>query len=295
MSFARDLREGLLVGGASDADLARRVLAGMPGAAMPPQHFATAGDLPALLAYVRTLLPADAATRGVTAATDLVATPVPALPDDPERLRAMIPITGPIWLAPVARRPGSVLEASVGAARGATRIAIRVRWHDASADARALDAVAESDAVAVQFVADPDDPAYGMGAPASVSEIWHWAAFRREELAGALDLLEADHGLGPAFVRAEGLTRPLQQASRVTAAGPDDRRVEPGAVAVSAVRDDEHWDVVFVAPRDAPPFDAASANAGGLVAFGVAVWNGSAGEKGAVKSFSGWIRLAPEP
>lgn len=277
VAFARDLREGLLKGGARHEDLARRIVAGMPGSAMPPEHFADPADLQALLAFVGTLLPADAGFRGVTTPLELRRSRVSALPDEsdgPDELRERIPLTGsspdgPLWFAPVARRPGSVLSAEVGAvAIAVERIAIRVRWPDPTADARALDARGESDAVALQFFADPQRPIVGMGAPDAVSDIWHWAAFRRRETLGVVDLLEASHGLSGAYVEAEGLSRPLRRADIVHA---------PGAGPVASV-----------APRAAIP------RVDGHATLGIAIWNGAAEQRGAIKSLSGWVRMTVE-
>jgi mono/diheme cytochrome c family protein len=227
VSFARDLRAGLLKGGAGHDAVAARILAGMPGAAMPGESFRNPDDLRALLAFVRELLPTDAATRGVTEVRELdAARRSTAFPDDGAELADAVPLEVAVWLSPIARRPESVLEATVGAAHDGERIAIHVRWADATQDSRAIGARDGSDAAALQFAADPRRPSFGMGDVVRPADVWHWAAFRPRDVIGAIDLLEAPHGVDGSLLRAEGLVRPEQRADRVHARGADQRQAE---------------------------------------------------------------------
>jgi DMSO reductase family type II enzyme heme b subunit len=293
--WARDLRMGTLEGGARWEDLSHRVLAGMPGAAMPPSIFEDKGELIALLAYVRSLLPADADRRGVPVRRSLVAARVDSI--DARDLASID--FGParsvdVVLMPLAARDTCIDRALVWAVHDGRSLAVRVRYVDPTRDDSLLGGKSGfADQCALEFSNEALPPLFGMGSHENRVGVWHWAAFRSRDLLGALDLIGA---LPPEALPdpPAGLLRPSRAADVAEGSGLGVLHAAgPGEVAVRPRHSAGAWELTFVAPLASAGFDQQS---DGPVSrrpgqWNIAIWNGSAEDVGARKAISIWHEL----
>jgi DMSO reductase family type II enzyme heme b subunit len=292
-AWARDLTHGVLKGGASHRDLHWRIAAGMPAVGMPPTRLDDASAA-ALVAYVRSLLPADADHRAVQRRERLTAARVATLPQSAD---------DPAWqgtelvLAPLQWHEQAVHAVEIAALHDGSELAVRLRWRDATRDDRALDAC--PDAAALQLSDDQDPPVIAMGARGAPVHIWHWQTFRPRDAAGLLDALvplpdgtRADVPLqsGEAPVRrtavaAHGLgageLRPFRDAAR-------DLAVQPSW-------NDGAWTLLLRRKLTGSSHDDLSLVPGTKLHVAVAVWNGAAADLGMRKSISVWQRLELAP
>ncbi|MGA0059564.1 MAG: c-type cytochrome [Planctomycetota bacterium] len=292
--WARDLRMGTLEGGARWEDLAHRVLAGMPGAAMPPSIFEDQQELVALLAYVRSLLPPDADHRGVPIRRSLVAARIDAIdPQDPVSIDFGPAHGVDIVLMPLAVRDTCVDRAKVWAVHDGRSLAVRVRYIDPTRDDSLLGGSSSfADQCALEFAGEALPPLFGMGSHETRVGVWHWAAFRSRELLGALDLIGT---LPPEALPnpPEGLLRPRRAADVAEGSGVGLLQVAgPGEVVVLPRHSSGAWELVFVAPLGAAGFDPDEVSALRTPSqWNLGIWNGAAGDVGARKAISIWHEL----
>jgi DMSO reductase family type II enzyme heme b subunit len=293
--WARDLRMGTLEGGARWEDLAHRVLAGMPGAAMPPSIFEDQNELVALLAYVRSLLPADADQRGVPVRRALVAARVDAIDArDPASIDFGQAHSVGIVLMPLAVRDTCVDRAEVWAVHDGRSLAIRVRYIDPTRDDSLLGGTSGfADQCALEFANEALPPLFGMGSHETRVGVWHWAAFRSRELLGALDLIG---GLPPEALPnpPEGLLRPKRVGDVAEGSGVGILQVAgPGEVTVRPRHSGGSWELVFTAPLASAGLDPQTLSPlrRATCQWNLGVWNGSAGDVGARKAISIWHEL----
>lgn len=295
--FARNLGLGLLKGGASLDDLARRIRAGMPGRGMPPTLLENA-DIAAIAVYVRTLIPPGAEQRFAQRRHELrarkVAAPAPADPGDAawegaDEVRLV--------LSPLAGRAASVLEARIAVLHDGSDVAVRLSWSDATKDDRAVGASRLPDGAALQWSTEAEPAFFGMGSSHQPVNLWHWKAFHPDDLAGALDLLlPQGSGTGAASdvprVRApEGLLTPETSGESATGSGPG-RLAAPAdarhSIAAAPRWHDGTWQVVFKRSLAATTAGEVALAEGARLQLAAAIWNGSAGDYGAQKSVSLW-------
>lgn len=191
----------------------------------------------------------------------------------PERLAL---IGTPVGLQPTAavrnswasRRIGAVDRVEVSALHNGEVLAFRLAWRDASENRELDDTNVFPDAAAVVFPVRPGAPLVTMGAPGMPVNAWYW---------------RADSDTEGRQVLAEGIG-----SSRT----PDLQRVRTHGLWKGG-----RWEVVIARPlrvEGSEPFVQLAP--GGATEFAVAVWEGSSGERGGIKSFSGgWrqLRLAP--
>ncbi|MDA0373184.1 MAG: c-type cytochrome [Planctomycetota bacterium] len=293
--WARDLRMGMLEGGARWEDLAHRVLAGMPGAAMPPSIFEDRTELIALLAYVRSLLPVDADRRGVPVRRSLVAARVDAI--DAQDLASIDfePARGvDVVLMPLAVRDTCIDRAEVQAVHDGRSLAVRVRYVDPTRDDSLLGGNSGfADQCALEFSQESLPPLFGMGSHDAEVGLWHWAAFRSRDLLGALDLIGT---LPPEALPnpPAGLLRPSRAGDVAEGSGLGVLRTAgPGEVAVRPRHSAGAWELTFVAKLASAGFDPQTLvpGSGRSAQWNLAIWNGSAEDVGARKAISIWHEL----
>jgi len=130
---ARDFTIGILKGGTTPADIAHRILGGLPGSPMPATDFDDPTEAAALVAYVHSLIKPGAQERVLqrrrTVLVNRVAGKVPSEPDDPAWSRA-----NGVWIAlmPLWWRNERVEGVVVRALHDGETIAFRLSWRDAS-------------------------------------------------------------------------------------------------------------------------------------------------------------------
>ncbi len=172
--------------------------------------------------------------------------------------------TGAIRAAWKDRKIGAISSVSVSALHDGQVIAFRLEWEDPSDDASITDNDTFPDAAALAFPVHEQAPIILMGAPGMPVNAWYWRAD------------EADQGR---HVTAEGLgTSRTLDRTLVKARG----QWGSGRRAVVISRSMQIGDVP----------GAAQFVPGEPSRFGVAIWEGSHGERAGIKAFSGkWREL----
>lgn len=299
LNWARDFTAGVMKGGAGDDAIARRILCGMPGTAMPPIELEP-DELAAVVAWVQSLIPPGSADELVQRRRRLVGARVsgrvPWTPDDPRWQEA--PRSG-LVLAPLAWSDDSIVAADVRAVHDGAQVAVRVAWSDATADGQDGGPTPFPDACALLFSADEEPPIFGMGTSEHPTVLWHWRSSGPERTVETLP----PHGfVGPsrgslAYVGArpwaEGESRAFE-ASGFDHLEPADGSSPGGPLRVRARRVDWGWEVVFVRPMGPGAPGGFAVEPGRSIAFGLALWNGSGGDHRGRKSVTIWHELALE-
>jgi DMSO reductase family type II enzyme heme b subunit len=166
--------------------------------------------------------------------------------------------TGAIRAAYADKKIGAVSSVSVSALHDGKVIAFRLEWEDPSDDAAIGDNDSFPDAAALAFPVHEQAPMVLMGAPGMPVNAWYWRADEAEE---------------GRHVTAEGLgTSRLLDRTLVKARGQWQR----GRRALVISRSMQIGDVP----------GAAQFVPGEPSRFGVAIWEGSQGERAGIKAFS---------
>ena len=299
LNWARDFTAGFLQGGASYEDLVHRIVAGMPGTAMPGNDLAP-DDLAALALYVRRLIPPGAEDALMQTRGELVAKWVRALPEDPDDA---------VWdsaprlivnLAPLAWSDKSINAVSLSALHDGQRLAVKIAWHDRSDDTGQAFEAGLVDACAVQFSNADAPPLFGMGTALDPTTIWHWKAAWPEDFDDLLRSEVLPHGRAVGRTEGAVLDAPLwrparaqssQQAQAYSARGLGNLDQTDLLPRVRSRWSDGSWRVLFSGipyPSERPLTSGAELN------LALAVWNGAAGDHGARKSISIWQQLRIE-
>lgn len=286
-SWPRDFTAGFLRGGADVGALTRRILAGMPGAHMPP-ILLSGDEASQVVGFVTSLIPAGADRRHLQHRQHLLAVRTGTLPAAPATWDALDAVHLPT--APLRWRRDGVFEVQLCAAHDGQRLAIELEWDDTTRNDRALDNRGAADGVALQFCPSLDAPLLAMGSDTAPVEMWHWLAFRAEDVAGALDLLGHGNQTG-APVRLPGLTSPAHHAETVVVHGvgsmPDQRGLGR-SIQVEAEWRDGHWRVVLTRSLVAKAPGEAALAPGDSVLLALAIWNGSIDLTPASKAITNW-------
>ncbi|MCY2961391.1 MAG: ethylbenzene dehydrogenase-related protein [Planctomycetota bacterium] len=312
LNWARDFTAGFLKGGDSTLALTRRIRAGLPGSAMPPNRLDPA-DEAALVVYVQSLIPKGVADRLVHARSTLTARRVAVAPEDPDDPSWKTANTIRVVLAPLWWNEEAVLEASLSALHDGETVALRLSWADATGDVRLFAESRASDGAALQLSSAKEPALFGMGAPHEPTNLWHWQALRVEDVEGALDLVapvpharEPDRANEvradvPLYHRLLGRLEPSERADQITVRGVETlpgANAVPGEVRAKAHWQDGRWSLVFrralQGPNAESKGDMVALVPGSPVQVACAVWNGAAGDAGARKSISIWQELLLE-
>jgi len=163
------------------------------------------------------------------------------------------------------KQTGIVAAVDVAALHNGRTLAIRLEWEDASENRSHGDNTSFPDAAAIAFPVHGDAALLTMGAEGAPINAWYWRA-------------DAD-GRGRQ-VNAEGIGT--------------SETIDTTEVRGKGVWRDGRWRVCIsrdLVVESTPP--GVRLEAGGVAKFGVAIWEGSRGERGGIKAFSGpvWIDL----
>jgi steroid C-25 hydroxylase gamma subunit len=155
---------------------------------------------------------------------------------------------------------GRTAPVEVRALTDGQAIFIHLSWPDASDDNEPRGTEGFADGAALAFPLRGDAPIITMGSPDAPINAWLWRADQEGE-AGRNVIAQ---GIGTSFTTA------------------------PSTVRCKGLWKEGRWSVVFSRPLDVP--EAAGGGVqltpGGETKFGVAVWNGSKGERAGIKSYS---------
>lgn len=311
INHARDFTAGILRGGATHADLSRRLQGGIHGTAMPglplePERRS------ALVTYVRHLIPQGAEDRLVQRRERVVAARVE--PDAGARDAGDWNWTGArevrLALAPLWWNDDAVLEARVAALHDGETLALRVRWSDPTADGPEAGLPPYADAVAVQLSADEHPSFFGMGHGATPTNLWHWRALDLFDLSQYDALISLfPHRIGdwltPDDLRASPYHQlaagPVVVSGEAVAVRPAGMRVLreqeglPAPVQASASWLDGEWQVVLQRPLEPGTPRELPLAPGGRMSFDIALWNGAIRDLRGQKSVSIWHELVLAP
>jgi len=330
-SDPRDFTKGIFKGGVEPQDLARRVLGGMPGSAMPSAEFREPGDVWPILHYVRSLVRPGVQERVVQQRRTVQARQVSqALAGDPgapvwETIEATYVALMPLWW-----RNERIEGVDVRAAHDGTNLAIQLAWSDPTEDSDQAKVNRFGDAVAVQLSSAADPPFFGMGAAAAFANIWMWKAAWERDLATSagfsppypramMDIdptrkqirpattateLAAIEERDPKFYGGWAADNPVSNPKRpspvenLAAKGPGTLHSLPPAaqtVQGKGARGDGAWRVVFLRRLSPSAAGNVAFQPGQSVRIAFAVWEGSQGDRDGQKSVTIWHDLALAP
>lgn len=314
--YARDFTQGVFKGGSEPRDLAMRIARGMPGSPMPGIEY-PAQDLWSLAEFVRSLIKPGAQERAVQRQLPLVAKriegAIPSSPEDPRwetHTPRFIPVT-PLWW-----RADRIEGVQFQAVHNGESVAIRLVWEDSIVDAQHAGQTAFSDGVAIQLSNRRESPPLVMGAPNGECDIWHWRASMSGPAPAISEQIAALHPYmppapellagavtGDVFMTGPAAGNPLTKGS--TSAGAFNLQAAGiGTITTQAAvgptiegrsrRQKSSWEVVFTRSLNPPLEGDASLQPGEATHIGIAVWDGSAGDRNGQKSFSIWHTLTLE-
>lgn len=310
LNWARDFTAGILKGGSSFEALAARIQVGLPGTSMPVFSLPPS-DVAALATFTASLIPADSERRLVHRHETLqVPRTQSALPDDARSAAWGDARELEVVLAPVVWHAAAVLGAKVAAVHDGQRIAIRLRWRDATRDDVTTNESELRDAAALAFSNEDAPPLFGMGAHDQPVNLWHWKAERMIDAKGMLDLVrklphtwidpvfgESRLDVGPVYLPAPSSSvaagRPLELSAE-TFAAIRELESEGKALACAARYDDGEWAVVFTRSLEPRVEREVMLRPGVPALVALAIWDGSGGDRGGCKSTSIWQKIALE-
>lgn len=288
----RDFTAGYLRGGASHLELAYRVRAGMPAAHMPPVMLAEA-ETSALVAFVHSLIPAEAANHHVQWRRTLRAPLVTQLPaGDAQSFAGGEVIRLP--MVPLRWRSKGIEDVWLRVVHDGNELALQLEWYDETRDDRLNPANVMGDGVAIQFATEGDAPLFAMGSASAPVNVWRWHAFDPKEMAGVVDLMGiAPHSGLDVFSQVQPKPRSESiQFGGVRSVGDVTANGLPLSVQTSWV--DGRWRATFrrsLAPRSAREVDLTGSEP---VLFAVAIWDGSKDRGPGSKCITTWHQLILE-
>lgn len=293
MQWPRDFTAGYLRGHATREAIAHRIRAGIPGAGMPPTDLSDV-ETALLVDHVKSRIVDGSEGKHVQWRRTLRASRVADIPNDPDDLTWADVEPVRIPLAPLWWRKEAVFEARVRAVHDDHRLVFQLQWDDATCDDRATKGSPQGDGAALQLTADAEPPMFAMGGSEGV-EIWHWKSFRRDEVAGGLDLLSRiGHDAVDAPWVVPGVTQPMRIGEALSVHGPIGMTTGRGlgrTIVATPRWHDGVWTLVLSRGlRARNPNELEIAPSQKLfVAF--AVWDGSVDLHAASKSVSTWHSL----
>lgn len=305
-NWARDFTAGVLKGGASHEEIAKRLQVGIHGTAMPATALSQDQRL-ALITYVRHLIPTGAEDRLVQRRETIFA---PRVDGDLAQLESAAWEAAPevrLAMAPLWWKDGAVLGARVAALHDGETLALRIRWQDASADGPKKNMPVYADAVAVQLSTEEHPAFFGMGHRGGPTNIWHWRAmyvFDAEDMDALVSLLP--HRVGD-WLTGVGTKRvpfyqfvdaPLAVSGETVAVRPAGMRVReqqeglPTWIAGDAAWADGEWRVVLRRALEPSSLRELPLRPGTRTSINFAIWDGALRDLRGQKSVTIWHELA---
>lgn len=324
----RDLTLGVFKGGPEPAHVYRRVVGGLPGTPMPQSGYLHGNDAWHLVHFVRSLSSDAQRAKVEMKKFRVVATRVAAVPTNPDAGEWRLAPAVNLHMMPLWWRTDRPEEITVRALHDGRRLALLLKWEDATHDETAIRPQDFRDAAAVQFARTADPPFFAMGQPGAPVNIWMWKSERQADLEPAFQDLEKVYpNIGidaypnllrspieqpmrnaltlesdPSFVTAWGAGNIVADPTR-RSAGEDLRaegfgtlRAHPTqdqAVVAFGVHGTGSYRVQFTRALSGERTDVQLAP-GERVPIAFAVWNGNAGDRDGKKSVTIWQELLLE-
>lgn len=311
----RNFTAGVLKGGATHADIVRRLLIGLPGSSMPATTFDDPRQASQVAAYVLSMVKPGAQERvrqmRQTLQAERVKGAVPALPEDPAWKKVAdtwLPLM-PLWW-----NDARVEGVRFRAAHDGNTLAVQLVWEDPTREQDFLAQDGFCDAAALQFSREATPPLFTMGEPGRPVNIWQWKAGWELDLEGVRGVaaLHPDtpldqHGYTDApsadlYMTGRAAGNPMAVASRASAGemltaqgfgtlaplGSDGKLVARGKYV------DGRWTLVLTRPLAACCPGELPLEPGEAVSLAAAVWNGAARDRNGQKSVTVWHVLQLE-
>lgn len=283
--WPRDFTAGYLRGDASHRALAFRILAGMPGAHMPPTPLAEA-EAAALLAYVQSLIPEPADRRHVQWRRTVRVGKVAELPFDAAAWAVVETVRLPA--VPVHWRADAASELQFAAVHDGATLAVRLQWADPTRSDRLTPGRALGDGVALQWTAAEAPPLLAMGQLGEPVNVWRWHAYDPKETAGFVDLLRSPPADGTPVVR----NAPRAESAQFHGIFSVGDAVASGwSIDATPHWHGGVWTVEFRRALAARGAGEVGFAAGGARLFAVALWDGARDDHAATKTITTWHRL----
>jgi len=313
----RDFTAGIFKGGATHADIVRRMVVGLPGSSMPATSFDDPSLASQVSAYVRSLIKPGvqerAAQRRRTVVARRIQAELPHEPDDPaweEAPGTWLPLMPLWWHEP--RIEGCVLRA----VHDGETLAVKLSWEDPSRDDDFLGQDAFTDAAALQWSGDTEPPLFSMGEVGKPVNLWQWKAGWELDLAGVRDVAALHPNTPPdqygqpdfeslaLYVTGRAAGNPMaapirsSSAEALTAEGFGTLAPIPGGagadLSARASWEGGFWDLVLTRPLAASHANELGMEPGSALRFAAAVWDGAARDRNGQKAVTVWHVLELE-
>ncbi len=306
-----DFTRGIYKGGGSEHDIYVRFAGGMDGTPMPSyEGTATAGEIWALVRYVKSLAGAKVAVQPTTGrlVARRIESPLPSDPND-RRWRDVEEFRIPLML--LWQRQRATDQVGVRAVHDGESLALLLTWDDPTAAWSVLRGEDFADGVAVQFSLSTSPPHFSMGAEGGLVNIWHWRADRQLDLAARRRLEStypasaSDQYVGaPHFVTAEDAGNLAAAPSLFSAVqdlnaeGFGTLTAQPASaqnVGGSGVWDSGQWRVVVRRVLRSEDKGDVTLSIGEVFPIAFAVWDGDRADRDGQKAVTTWYELEIEP
>jgi len=329
---SRDFTAGVFKGGATAEEIAYRLLAGMPGTPMPKTEIPPE-DLWPMVQHVRAMIRPGAQERVEQKQRTIKAEHARgALPKDAadpawESVSSTYLALMPLWW-----RDDRVEGVDIRAVHDGRTLALLLTWKDPTRDQSVVRQTDFSDAAAVQFATDPSPPFFAMGEEKGTVEIWHWKAVWELDTTSGYGDVEGvfknatvsyyDSLKQPSFGRYSAFSEfatsahdptwlpgwhagnPLSDPERkstceaLVANGFGTLTTAPGATGSLTAKgsySDGTWRLVLTRPLDVGKEGLSLTPGDGVKSIGLAVWDGSGGDRNGQKSVTIWHKLVLVP
>lgn len=322
----RDLTLGVFKGNPDPSHVYRRIVAGLPGSPMPQSGYLHGNDGWHLVHFVRSLSSEAQRAKVEMRKYRIVAARVSALPSSPDSgvWRGTTAVN--LHLMPLWWRTDRPEEVTVRALHDGNRLALLLKWEDATPDTTAMRPQDFRDAAAIEFALTPDPPFFAMGQPGAPVNIWMWKSERQADMEPAFQDLEKVYpNLGidsypnllkspveqptrnaltlesdPTFVTAWGAGNIVADPTRhsaaedLTAQGFGTLRAHPArdqAVTATGEYATGSYLVQFARLLNSGGESSVRMAPGDRIPVSFAIWNGSAGDRDGKKSVTIWQEL----
>jgi len=309
----RDFTRGIFKGGRDALQLYARIALGMPGTPMPASQTLQPAQIGDMVNYLQTMSDVAAQAKVEHKRLQLTAKKVGAIPtgESWSAVPATAVVVGPLWW-----REFADPDLKVQAAHDGQTMAVRLSWHDTTANETAQRTEDFEDMAAVQLFRGPQEPFLGMGAAAHTVDLWLWKAGWQKVTPYAVAEMDdypynsanyqglvKDPKTAPDFLTARAAGNPNTNAERTASAanlaakGFGSTTFRPKAsAAVSAKSEYKNgrWTVVLQRPLTVGADAGLTLKSGDQVSAAFAIWDGAAKDRNGQKLISIWHDLKLE-
>ncbi len=310
-AFPRDFTAGILKGGASHADIVRRMAVGLPGSPMPATEFKDPVLAAQVSAYVRSLIKPGVQERVVQNRRLLNARRIagrsPTEPADPAWGQAeatWLPLM-PLWWGDEFRPEGC----EVRVLHDGQTLSVKLSWEDRARDDELLAQNLFTDAAALQFWRGEQPPLFTMGESGRPVNIWQWRAGWELDLERVRDVSARYPATPPdmygftdpksahLYLTARAAGNPMAASERraagemLTAEGFGTLKLiaeSDGKLTARSAWKSGYWDVVLTRPLAACCPGELPLTPGEALFMASAVWDGAAKDRNGQKAVTVW-------